>query len=99
MAATSAEIAKEALRLIDVSYEILPAVFDVEEALKPDAPQLHDDLPGNIATPGSGLLGPKGLTQVVMGDVDKALQKPTLLPREPSDTRKHRTLFRLNLRA
>ena len=35
VAADSEEIAKEALRLIEVEYEMLPAVFDVEEALKP----------------------------------------------------------------
>ena len=28
-------------------YEDLPAVVDPEEALKPGAPQLHDDVPGN----------------------------------------------------
>ena len=79
VAAASEEIAKEALRLIDVEYEILPAVFDVDDALKPDAPQLHDDLPGNIATPGSGILGPKGLTQVVMGDVKKGFEEADVI--------------------
>ena len=29
-------------RLLDVEYEILPAVFDPEEAMRPDAPVLHD---------------------------------------------------------
>jgi CO/xanthine dehydrogenase Mo-binding subunit len=71
VAATSEEIAKEALCLIDVEYEVLPAVFDMEEALKPGAPQLYDELPGNVLTPGHSLLGPKGLTEIVMGDVEK----------------------------
>ena len=44
VAATSPSIAEEALRLIDVEYEVLPNVIDVEEAMKPDAPVLHDDL-------------------------------------------------------
>ncbi len=44
VAATSQSIADEALRLIDVKYEVLPHVIDVEEAMKPDAPVLHDDL-------------------------------------------------------
>ena len=35
-------IAEAACRLIDVHYEILPAVFDPEEAMKPDAPVLHE---------------------------------------------------------
>ena len=44
VAATSAEIAEEALRLIDVTWEVLPHVIDVEAAMAPDAPVLHDDL-------------------------------------------------------
>jgi len=34
-------MAEEALSLIDVEYEVLPAVFTIEDALKPDAPILH----------------------------------------------------------
>ncbi|MCB1742786.1 MAG: xanthine dehydrogenase family protein molybdopterin-binding subunit, partial [Gammaproteobacteria bacterium] len=44
VAATTAEIAEEALALIDVDYEELPAVFDVLAARQPDAPVLHPDL-------------------------------------------------------
>ena len=44
VAATSAAIAKEALKLIEVEYEVLPHVIDVDEAMAPDAPLLHDDL-------------------------------------------------------
>jgi len=42
VAATSPEIATEALGLIDVEYEELPAVFDPFEAMKRDAPLIHD---------------------------------------------------------
>jgi CO/xanthine dehydrogenase Mo-binding subunit len=44
VAATSAVIAKKALKLIDVKYEVLPHVIDVVEAMQPGAPILHDDL-------------------------------------------------------
>ena len=44
VAATSQAIAEEALDLIDVRYEVLPHVIDVEAAMAPDAPVLHDDL-------------------------------------------------------
>ncbi len=44
VAATSNSIAEEALRLIDVKYEVLPHVIDVDEAMKPDAPLLFDDM-------------------------------------------------------
>ena len=45
VAAETEETAMEAMELIDVEYEQLPAVFDVEEALKPDAPQLYEEYP------------------------------------------------------
>ncbi|HEY7347836.1 MAG TPA: molybdopterin cofactor-binding domain-containing protein [Ktedonobacterales bacterium] len=41
-AAETVELAEEALGLIDVSYEALPAVFDPLEAMKDGAPQLHE---------------------------------------------------------
>ena len=44
VAATTQAIADEALDLIDVQYEVLPFVIDVEAAMAPDAPILHDDL-------------------------------------------------------
>ncbi|MDR3530676.1 MAG: xanthine dehydrogenase family protein molybdopterin-binding subunit [Rhodopila sp.] len=44
VAATTQAIADQALDLIDVKYEVLPFVIDVEAAMAPDAPILHDDL-------------------------------------------------------
>jgi len=38
VAATSALAAKDAIKLIEVEYELLPHVTDVDEAMKPDAP-------------------------------------------------------------
>jgi CO/xanthine dehydrogenase Mo-binding subunit len=54
VAATSQKIAAEACKLIEVEYEVLPWVLDVEDAIKPDAPILHDFIrfegrPSNIA--------------------------------------------------
>ncbi len=46
VAASSAAVAKKALKLIKVDYEILPHVIDVDEAMKPTAPLLH----GNMIT-------------------------------------------------
>jgi CO/xanthine dehydrogenase Mo-binding subunit len=43
VAATDRDIVQEALELIDVEYEELPAVFDPVDAMKPDAPLLHPD--------------------------------------------------------
>lgn len=44
VAATSGAVADAALALIEVEYEPLPHVIDVEAAMTPDAPLLHDDL-------------------------------------------------------
>jgi CO/xanthine dehydrogenase Mo-binding subunit len=44
VAATSASIARQALKLIKVDYEVLPHVTDVDEAMKPNAPLLHKDM-------------------------------------------------------
>lgn len=43
VAATEEEIADQALRLIDVQYEELPAVLDVMAAVKPGAPLVHEN--------------------------------------------------------
>ena len=39
--------AKDAASLVDMEYEELPAVVDIDEALKEGAPQLHDEAPNN----------------------------------------------------
>jgi CO/xanthine dehydrogenase Mo-binding subunit/CO/xanthine dehydrogenase FAD-binding subunit len=49
VAATSAEIARAAVDTIQVTYEVLPAVLSLDEALAPNAPLVHDDAAGNIA--------------------------------------------------
>ena len=59
--------AHQALGLIDIEWEILPAVFDPEEAMKPGAPEIH---PRHPKAPGSHLnIG--GSTETEWGDVEK----------------------------
>ncbi|MFQ5851413.1 MAG: xanthine dehydrogenase family protein molybdopterin-binding subunit [Candidatus Binatia bacterium] len=65
VAAIDADTAQEALELIDVEYEELPAVFDPEEAMGEGAPVLHEDAPLNIA---------KHL-YIEKGDVDDAFRR------------------------
>src|SRR5919199_3390480 len=65
VAAESETLAEDALRLIRVEYEVLPAVFDAEEALRPDAPRVHAQ--GN-------LVGGKALV-VERGHAAEALTK------------------------
>lgn len=49
VAATDKETAREALALIEVAYEVLPAVFDVQDAIAPDAPRIHSTAAANIS--------------------------------------------------
>jgi 4-hydroxybenzoyl-CoA reductase alpha subunit len=63
VAAIDSDTAEEALSLIRVEYELLPAVFDVEEAMKPGAPLVHDDKESNSTWSVDRLFG----------DPDKAL--------------------------
>jgi 4-hydroxybenzoyl-CoA reductase subunit alpha len=48
VAAVDYATALEAVNLIKVDYEELPAVFDMFEAMKEGAPQLHAEFPGNL---------------------------------------------------
>tara|TARA_A100001037_G_scaffold306310_1_gene350621 strand:- start:1636 stop:3921 length:2286 start_codon:yes stop_codon:yes gene_type:complete len=42
VAAVDEQTARKALKLIKVTYEVLPHVTDVDEAMKPEAPVIHD---------------------------------------------------------
>ena len=68
VAATTEEIARQALQLIDVEYEVLPAYDDPREAMKEDAIHIHDNHPfadkGNILT----------VVNLNKGNVDQAFQ-------------------------
>ena len=48
VAAITEEIAEAALDLIEVDYEVLPAVYDAMEAIKKDAPMIHEGVERNI---------------------------------------------------
>ena len=61
VAATSPKIAARALSLLDVDYEVLPAVFDPEEALAEDAPKIQ---------PGGNLVAE---IRAETGDLDQGL--------------------------
>ena len=44
VAAESRRAAEEALELVEVEYEPLPVVLDVLDAIKPDAPTVHEEV-------------------------------------------------------
>jgi len=68
VAATDPYIAEEALRLIRVEYDPLPAVFDPEEAMQPGAPEIHATHP-KVKEP---LINIAGKTETGWGDVETA---------------------------
>lgn len=63
--AESAYIARDALDLIDVDYDPLPAVTDPEKALQKDSPVIYDEWKSNVA----------GTYSIVSGNVPKAFRK------------------------
>ena len=79
VAATSAEVAEAALALIEVRYEVLPHVIEVEAAMASDAPLLHEDLRTKGVTP-----APEAASNVAekivlgRGDVAAAFADPSL---------------------
>jgi carbon-monoxide dehydrogenase large subunit len=46
--AESKNLAKDAAEAVVVNYEELPAAADIRAAIKPGAPQLHPEAPGNV---------------------------------------------------
>ena len=83
VAAESRDAAEEAINLIDVEYEELPAVFDVIEAIEPGAPVLHDNAPGYDGAP-KEIMAAAG-TNVVnkltfgKGDIEKGFAEADLV--------------------
>src|SRR5436190_9967397 len=80
VAATSPAIAEQALDLIEVDYEVLPHVMDVEAAMAPDAPLLHD----NIFTAGiePKPTKPSNITKMVRfakGDVEAGFKEADII--------------------
>jgi len=70
VAAVDPDIAEEAINLIRVEYEILPSIFDPEEAMKEGAPIIHEEhLGGKEKKPTNTLNLP---WKLVAGDVDEA---------------------------
>jgi 4-hydroxybenzoyl-CoA reductase subunit alpha len=67
VAATDPYVAEEALSLIQVDYEPLPAVFDPEEAMQSGAPEIHPSHP-KVTEP---LMNIAGKTESGWGDVER----------------------------
>ncbi len=65
VAAVDEDTALEALGLIEVEYEVLPAVFDPIEAMKEGAPCIHDHVENNVNV----------LVPIEVGDVEQGFRE------------------------
>lgn len=83
VAAESLDIAEEAIALIDVEYDQLPAVFDPLEAMQPAAPLLHENVGGYDGAPKNILAADlhNGLTRLAWrkGDVERGFREANLV--------------------
>ena len=82
VAATTEAIAAAACKLIEVDYEVLPWVIEIEDAIKPDAPILHDFIefegkPSNIA----------GTLEHKLGDIDDGFAQADVIIERDFKTR------------
>ncbi len=88
VAAVDDETAEEALELISVQYEELPAVFNPFEAMKPGAPLVHEDLAsyvcGHPERHSQGNILDRA--HYAKGDVDRALAGADLVYRQTYNT-------------
>ena len=76
VAAISKSVAEAALALIEGDYDVLPNVVDVDEAMAPDAPILHDWLETD------GIDGPTNISNiqtVATGDVEQGFAEADLV--------------------
>ncbi len=73
--AKDARTARKAVELIKLEYEIIPGVFDPEEALKPDSPRVHSDHENLLSK-----------SIIKRGDVDAALKESAFVETRTYET-------------
>jgi CO/xanthine dehydrogenase Mo-binding subunit len=82
VAAESEEAAEEAIELVEVEYEPLKPIFDVNEALKPGAPLVHEDLaqyehsPVFTPIPGTNIAN---IFKIRKGNIEEGFKRATTI--------------------
>ncbi|MQC19424.1 MAG: xanthine dehydrogenase family protein molybdopterin-binding subunit [Chloroflexi bacterium] len=95
VAATDVHIAEDALELIEVEYEVLPAVTTIGDAILPNSPILHDDgltglVEGLCADENGKPSNIARLTEMGFGDVDAGFaEADVIIEREYSTAMAH----------
>jgi len=69
VAAVDKDTAEEAISLIEVEYEELPAVYNVDDSMKEGAPILHDNVKNNVSLS----------RKIHYGDLEKAFEEADLI--------------------
>jgi CO/xanthine dehydrogenase Mo-binding subunit len=92
--ASDAHIAEDALDLIEVEYEVLPAVTDVREAMLDVAPILHEDLRTRDVSPLSipQMDKPSNIAahrQFAMGDVEQGFKEADVVVEREFETSRY----------
>ena len=65
-------IAEDAVELIDVTYEPLPAVMDAKKAMQPGTPAIHDDIPDNVSY--TWALGEKAIAEKAIAEAAHVIE-------------------------
>ena len=95
VAATTPDIAAEALSLIEVDYEVLPSVLNAVDAMKEDAPILHEKLQTRSSMGLGGLRDEDDQSpstnvashfELVLGDIEKGFQEADVIVEGEYDT-------------
>jgi CO/xanthine dehydrogenase Mo-binding subunit len=88
VAATSASIASQALKLIEVEYEPLPHVIDVVEAMREDAPLLHEDLfTSGVEPPPDKPSNVAARVEFAIGDIQAGFRRAEVVIEREFDTK------------
>ncbi len=85
--AESRYLAEDALTQIAIEYDLLSAVVDIERALDPDAPRVHDDLDSNLA---ASVHQAKGDYTTAKASADVVIKRRFVYDRGPSAAMENR---------
>ncbi len=88
VAATSASVARKALALIEVDYEVLPHVIDVMDAIEDGAPILHDDMITEGVEPApTRASNVSKRVEFAIGDIEKGFSEADVVIERTFDTK------------
>jgi len=79
VAAETEEIASQGVELIKIRYERLPAVFDPRDAMKEDAPIIHEDMQGKTCHGNIALNHGHECLQLIHGNIEEGFAQSDII--------------------